>query len=199
MTETLTPQAGDSLVVMYHYVRDPERTPFPSLKALRIGDFSAQLDWLAQAWRPVHYPQFEAARSNGSLPPSTTGLWTISRRPFRCCASAWSGVFFVAGATLDDPPRLLNVHKTHFLITTLGAERFSEDVLASVAVSGDAGSLGWRSEVYRYDDAPDLSAKHLLNYELSQEEADRRSCPRCSSATSVTSAPLPGRSISPVT
>ena len=180
MTETPTPQAGDALVVMYHYVRDPERTPFPSLKALRIGEFSAQLDWLAHAWRPVHYPQFEAACLKGSLPPSAAlltfddGFVDHFETVFPMLRERrWSGVFFVAGAALDDPPSLLNVHKTHFLIATLGAERFSEEVLASVAVSGDVGSLGWRSEVYRYDDAPDLSAKHLLNYELPQEEADR--------------------------
>ena len=174
------PQSGDALVVMYHYIRDPERTSFPSLKALRIREFSAQLDWLAQVWQPVNYLQFEAARSNGSLPPAAAlltfddGFVDHYEAVFPMLRDrGWSGVFFVAGAALDDPPRLLNVHKTHVLIATLGAERFSQEVLASVAASGNTGSLGWRPEVYRYDNAPDLSAKHLLNYELPQDEADQ--------------------------
>lgn len=174
------PQPGEALVVMYHYVRDPERTRFPSLKALRVREFTAQLDWLAREWRPVHYDQFEHARANGSLPPSAAlltfddGFIDHYDTVFPMLrAREWSGVFFVAGAALDDPPRLLNVHKAHFLIAVVGAERFSEEVRGSVAVSTDARSLDRRPEVYRYDGAPDVSAKHLLNYELPPDEADR--------------------------
>ena len=42
-----SPDHHAALVVMYHYIRDPEHGPFPSLKTLRTSEFAAQLDWLA--------------------------------------------------------------------------------------------------------------------------------------------------------
>ena len=174
------PSDGEALVVMYHYVRDAERTPYPALNTLRISEFDAQLAWLAEGWSPVSYTQFEAS---GSGPPLAQGAALLTfddgfvdhyEAVFPMLrARGWSGVFFVAGAALDDPPRLLNVHKTHFLLAALGAERFSREVLDSVAAAGDARSLGWQAEVYRYDESPDMAAKHLLNYELPFDETDQ--------------------------
>jgi peptidoglycan/xylan/chitin deacetylase (PgdA/CDA1 family) len=168
-------RSGEALVVMYHYVRDPERTPFPNLKTLRVNEFAAQLDWLEREWDPVDFSRFA---SPGSLPPRASlltfddGFVDHYETVFpRLRERGRSGVFFVAGATLDDPPRLLNVHKTQFLLAQLGATRFSDEVTTSVAPVGDDRSLGHRREVYRYDETPDVAAKHLLNYELPMEVA----------------------------
>ena len=54
--------ADDCLVAMYHYVRDKERTPFPSLRALGIKDFEAQLDWIGANHTVVPHEIFRAAR-----------------------------------------------------------------------------------------------------------------------------------------
>jgi peptidoglycan/xylan/chitin deacetylase (PgdA/CDA1 family) len=163
---------------MYHYVRDAERTPFPSLKALRLSEFAAQLDWLAGCRAPVPYRDFErwdpASFMDGFLLTFDDGFIDHYTAVFPALRSrGWGGVFFVAGAALAETPRLLNVHKTQFLLAALGAERFAEAV-ADEARSDDATTaLGHRREVYRYDDAPDLSAKHRLNYEMPAAEADR--------------------------
>lgn len=183
-----SPVEGEALVVMYHYVRDTERTPYPALNALRVSDFGAQLAWLAERWSPITYPVFEASGTGAGLPRGAalltfddgfvdhyTTVFPMLRQ------RGWAGVFFVAGAALDDPPRLLNVHKTHFLLAALGAERFAAEVQDAVAacgagVSGSPASQGnnltWQSGVYRYDQSPDLAAKHLLNYELPFKDAD---------------------------
>ena len=55
------------------------------------------------------------------------------------------GIFFLVGSTLGDRPMLANVHKTHFLLSRLGAERFAREVGAALSdegVSIAAGS-GW--------------------------------------------------------
>jgi len=84
-------------------------------------------------------------------------------------------VFFLAGAALDDPPRVLSVHKTHFLIEKLGAERFGASVrdLLAGGVAPSGRTIERRPEGYRYDTAaPHVDIKHLLNYELPYDEAD---------------------------
>ncbi len=170
--------ADGTLVVMYHYIRDAERSGFPSLKALRLAEFGAQLDWLGSARAPVAYETFERWEP---VPHAGTFLLTFDdgfvdhyTAAFPALrARGWGGVFFVAGAALAGTPRLLNVHKTQFLLASLGAERFAEAVAAEARADDATTALGHRREVYRYDDAPDLVAKHRLNYEMPAAEADR--------------------------
>ncbi len=171
-------QPSGVLVVMYHYVRDPRRTPFPALKTLHPDDFAAQLDWLAATRRPTTCDAFEAA-----APGEAAGAFILTfddgfidhyETVFPALRDrGWPGVFFVAGAALEDPPRLLNVHRTQFLLAHLGAARFAEAVEREAArLEGDR-PLAHRREVYRYDDSPDLAAKHRLNYEMPMQEATR--------------------------
>lgn len=170
--------AGGTLVVMYHYVRDAEQTVFPSLKALRRSEFAAQLDWLAATRRPVDYSAFErwnsAAHDGTFLLTFDDGVIDHYVTAFPALrARGWGGVFFLAGGALADAPRMLNVHRTQFLLAALGAERFAEAVAAEARPDDTGSALGHRREVYRYDDAPDLAAKHRLNYEMPMAEADR--------------------------
>ena len=163
---------------MYHYIRDAERTPFPSLKALRLSEFSAQLDWLAAGRTAVPYSEFErwqaAPGAADFLLTFDDGFIDHYSAAFPALhARGWGGVFFVAGAALAGTPRLLNVHKTQFLLAALGAERFAEAVAGEARSDDATTALGHRREVYRYDDAPDLVAKHRLNYEMPAAEAER--------------------------
>ena len=176
--------ADDCLVAMYHYVRDKERTPFPSLRALGIKDLEAQLDWIGANHTVVPYEIFERhvmerrpfegdaalLTFDDGLVDHYTDVWP------RLVARRWSGVFFIAGASCADRPSVLNVHKTHFLIAALGSEAFADALGEAVAVlpGEDRAGLAWRREVYRYDENEvQLAAKHLLNYELPYPAADR--------------------------
>ena len=167
---------------MYHYVRDVDRGP--KVNALGIDDFNAQLQWLARTRRVVSWEEFDAALT-ARRPLDGTALLTfddgfvdhfeivypaLRRR-------AWSGVFFLTGATLTQPGRLLNVHRTHWLIAYLGQDAFATAVREAldrqpVTVAARAART---ADVYRYDvqagDAADV--KHLLNYELPPEIVDR--------------------------
>lgn len=168
-----------ALVVMYQYIRDPEDGPFPSLKTLRTTEFATQLDWLASVRSPVAYDTFEASAPD-TLPPDAflltfdDGFVDHHTTAFPALrARGWGGVFFLTGASLADPPRLLHVHTTQFLLAVLGAERFATDVAETATPGEDAASLGHRAEVYRYDETPDVAAKHRLNYEMPVAEAAR--------------------------
>ncbi|MEW6319629.1 MAG: polysaccharide deacetylase family protein [Acidobacteriota bacterium] len=165
---------------MYHYVRD---TPAGTrgVNALSLRDFDAQLDWLAAAWPPVDYGEFASSIADRRPLVRDASLLTFDDGFLDHRDAVWSrlvargctGVFFITGSALDDPPRLLNVHKVHLLIEALGGARFAEAVSEALKEMPSAGGLPRRGEVYRYDTAPDEAAiKHLLNYELPYAAAD---------------------------
>lgn len=167
-------------VVFYHYVRDVERTSYPGIKALSTGEFANQLDWLEKHFRIIDGPTFERAALGEIALDEPSALLTFDDGFVDHYSAAYAemrrrgvgGMFFVAGATLQDRPSLLNVHKTHFLLSALGAERFATVVDAKLkgVWAPDPGVA--REGIYRYDEAPDVRAKRLLNYELPYDIAD---------------------------
>ena len=175
-------------IVFYHYVRDVERTPFPGIKGLSVAGFAAQLDWLQARFEVIDGPTFDRALSSGAGFERPTALLTFDdgfidhyEHVFPILESRkLGGIFFVAGATLGARPRLLNVHKTHFLLSHLGPDRFARDVAEAleaeqIDVRGGAtrSAEGAREGVYRYDEAPDVRIKRVLNYEAPYPVANR--------------------------
>ena len=169
------------LAAMFHYVRDADATPFPGINALRVSDFERQLDLLAEnfdvvdleslvdhldARRPFDRPSAVLTFDDGFVDHYET-VFPLLR------ARGWSGVFFLAGATLGDAPAVLNVHKAHFLSARLGADVFESRVLGALHSSAVRGAgLARTADVYRYDRDGKSSVKHLLNYELPYEVVD---------------------------
>jgi peptidoglycan/xylan/chitin deacetylase (PgdA/CDA1 family) len=174
--------AGGCTIVFYHYVRDVERTPFPGIRALSVDGFAAQIDWLQTQYDIVDEATFERAVASGVPFDTPTALLTFDdgfvdhyEHVFPLLqARGLSGIFFLAGATQAQPPQLLNVHKTHFLLSHLGARRFTQDVADRLESEGiDARPAAGRAGIYRYDEAPDVRIKRILNYEAPYPIADR--------------------------
>ena len=167
--------------VFYHYVRDVERTPFPDIKALSVAGFVAQLDWLQARFDIIDGATAERAVLSGQGFDRPTALLTFDdgfvdhyENVFPILRDRGiGGIFFVAGRTLEATPALLNVHKTHFLLSHLGATRFTEEVADALEQEGVATRTGDREGVYRYDEAPDVRIKRILNYEAPYPVADR--------------------------
>lgn len=172
---------GSCSVVFYHYVRDARRTAFPAVNALAVSDFLRQVDHLQSIQPILDHATLEAAVNGGPLPASSvlltfddglaehyTTVYPALRERELC------GIFFIVGAALASPPRLLAVHKTHFLLAKLGVQAFAEGVGERLSAgSSDLGPRPRAAEVYRYDGDADSTTKYLLNYELSFDEADR--------------------------
>jgi peptidoglycan/xylan/chitin deacetylase (PgdA/CDA1 family) len=183
--------------VFYHYVRDVERTPFPDIKALSVAGFTTQIDWLQARFDIIDGATFERAVLSGTGFDRPTALLTFDdgfvdhyEHVFPILRDrGLGGIFFVAGGTLDSDPVLLNVHKTHFLLSHLGANRFTEEVAAALDREGietggqtrdTAGHMrrgpsrsANREGIYRYDEAPDVRIKRILNYDAPYPVADR--------------------------
>jgi peptidoglycan/xylan/chitin deacetylase (PgdA/CDA1 family) len=174
-------------IVFYHYVRNVERTRFPGIRGLSVDAFAAQVDWLRERYEIVDGPTFERAVLTGSALSRPAALLTFDdglidhyEHVFPVLAArGLGGIFFVSGATLRGTPQLLNVHKAHFLLSHLGAERFSAEAAEALAAAGfdDRGAPsaapGVRTGVYRYDEAPDVHIKRVLNYEAPYPVVDR--------------------------
>ncbi len=177
-------------IVFYHYVRDVERTPFPGIKGLSVAGFEAQLDWLQARYDVIDGPTFERAVLAGVGFDRPTALLTFDdgfvdhyEHVFPLLHSrGLGGIFFLAGGTLGENPVLLNVHKTHFLLSQLGADRFTTEVGAALEGEGvstapqegtASGLSSGREGIYRYDEAPDVRIKRILNYEAPYPIADR--------------------------
>jgi peptidoglycan/xylan/chitin deacetylase (PgdA/CDA1 family) len=166
---------------MYHYVRDSEATPFPAIRALPPALFEQQLDWLEQHYRLVTLDELESAVGGGEPLPEHAALLTFDDGFIDHYAAAFpilqrrgiSGVFFIAEQPYAVLPRVLAVHKTHFLLAQLGAEAFADAVMRECPASIAAGE---RARVFgrdRWEHADERAVKNLLNYELPLEDADR--------------------------
>jgi peptidoglycan/xylan/chitin deacetylase (PgdA/CDA1 family) len=176
-------------VVFYHYVRDVERTAFPGIKALSVSGFERQLDWLQARYDVIDGSTFEQAVLGGGDFGRPTALLTfddgfVDHYEYvfpRLRERGLGGIFFVSGATLGDSPVLLNVHKTHFLLSRLGADRFTEAVADALEAEGvetkgpmmASSAASGRGGIYRYDEAPDVRIKRVLNYEAPYPVANR--------------------------
>jgi peptidoglycan/xylan/chitin deacetylase (PgdA/CDA1 family) len=174
--------AASCLIVMYHYVRDTQATPFPEIRALPPSMFERQLDWLQRVYTLVGLDALEAALDGARPLPPRAALLTfddgfadhhevvlpVLRR------RGLTGVFFLAHDACAPSPRVLGVHKTHFLLARLGAVAFAEAVRRECeAVPAGAGG---RASVFgrdQWERADERSIKNLLNYELPFEESER--------------------------
>lgn len=174
---------GQATAVFYHYVRDSAKTAFPEIKALGVADFVAQLESLRARGPIGDYPALEAALDGGPALAAGSALLTFDdglvdhhTTVFPALrARGLTGIFFVTGTNLASSPRLLTVHKTHFLLARLGIETFAAEVrrLLESFAGNSAGALHSLLGVYRYDHNAESATKHLLNYELPFDVADR--------------------------
>ncbi|OFW36151.1 MAG: hypothetical protein A3F70_00815 [Acidobacteria bacterium RIFCSPLOWO2_12_FULL_67_14] len=170
------------LIVMYHYVRDTTATSFPDIRALPPQLLAQQLDWLQQHYTVIDQAALEAAACrHAPLPPDAAlltfddGLVDHYRTVFPLLrARGLRGTFFIAEDACAPAPRLLAVHKVHFLLAYLGAEAFGRAVLRACEAiglprTGSPEVLGRD----RWDDGGVRAIKHLVSYELPFDAADR--------------------------
>lgn len=172
--------ANDLTIVMYHYVRDPEKSAFPGIKGRRIGEFRAQLRHILENYTPVSVADVVASvRAKQELPPRAAlltfddGYAEHYHTVFPILADVGvPGAFFPPVSPVRDG-RLLDVNRIHFLVAVadpaaLGAE-IDAAVQAGRADYGLKSPQEYRSEwakATRFDSAEVIYVKRMLQVAL---------------------------------
>ena len=170
-------------VVVYHYVRDLPRTPFPRIKGLQVDDFRRQVDTLRR--------RFEMATLDSAL-DFLGGRYQPSRD---LCLLTFDdglmdhytevlpilrdygvhGVFFVSTSCLER--RVAAVHKNHFLMAKLGFTAHRDAFIERLKVESPQTSTEIQPHVaqaiYRMDEPETASFKYLINMRLDHSIRDR--------------------------
>ncbi|HXD19223.1 MAG TPA: polysaccharide deacetylase family protein [Vicinamibacterales bacterium] len=171
------------LAVMYHYVRDSDATPFPAIRALPPALFEQQLDWLQEQYHVISLDELLAAIERAAPLPADAAILTFDDGFVDHYTTVWpilrrrgiGGVFYLAQLPYGTTPRVLGVHKVHFLLARLGAEGFAAALArechptAGRADAADGRIFGIDS----WEHADERTLKNLLNYELPLETAER--------------------------
>ncbi len=170
------------LVVMYHYVRDSASTAFPDIRALSPDLFEQQLDWLQAHYTAVDLAALESAVDGNTPLPANAALLTFDDGFVdhfetvlpRLRARGLRGTFFLTEHACGDRPRLLAVHKMHFLFARLGVEAFARAVLQACEPSAlPHGAARDVLGLDRWDDAGARAIKNLVSHQLPFDEAER--------------------------
>jgi peptidoglycan/xylan/chitin deacetylase (PgdA/CDA1 family) len=113
-------------IIMYHYVRDLERSRYPKIRGRRTAEFCNQLDYLARHFNPVTAQQVIAAfGGQNDLPPNAVWLTFddgyldhyLTVFPL-LHERGWQGSFFAPARAVMEG-KLLDVNKIHLLLAAI--------------------------------------------------------------------------------
>lgn len=167
-------------IIMYHYVRDPERSCYPRIKSRSVKEFSNQLDYFARHFTPVTAQEVIAAcRGEYVLPPNAVWL-TFDDGYLDHYATVfpllhdrgWQGSFFApARAVLEG--KLLDVNKIHLLLAAV--DNISKLVSEVRSEIGPAFEQLWSAYATAdsYDPAEVVFIKKILQQALPQRDRTR--------------------------
>jgi peptidoglycan/xylan/chitin deacetylase (PgdA/CDA1 family) len=168
-------------IVMYHYVRDLERSRFPAIKGLSVERFRRQLDHIQSRYTPVGVEDLLEALSSPQkdLPPNPIlltfddGYSDHFANVFPLLeARGMKGCFFPpAQAILEH--KVLDVNKIQFALATVpNGGALLDQVFAMLAEFRSKHELKTREEYlsstpdHRYDTREVTLLKRLLQHEL---------------------------------
>jgi peptidoglycan/xylan/chitin deacetylase (PgdA/CDA1 family) len=168
-------------IVMYHYVRDLERSRFPAIKGLTLERFRRQLDYIGSHYTPVTVEAVLASMATAERLPDNAVLLTFDdgysdhfTNVFPLLdARRIQGCFFPpAQAVLEH--RVLDVNKIQFVLASVpDAHALLDQVLAALPEFSPDHSLKTReaylasiTEQHRYDAHEVTVLKRLLQREL---------------------------------
>jgi peptidoglycan/xylan/chitin deacetylase (PgdA/CDA1 family) len=168
-------------IVMYHYVRDLDRSRYPRIKGRTLEEFRRQLDHIATHYTVVTAQQVAAAvRGEDSLPENAAwltfddGYLDHYTNVFPLLFDrGWQGSFFPPSQTVLDG-KLLDVNKIHFILAT---QTRPDDIIREIKAALDARSGSEDAQPFehhwnalakpnRYDVAEVVFIKRALQFGL---------------------------------
>lgn len=170
--------------VMYHYVRDVEKTPFPGIKGESVAEFRRQVALVKDTFET---PSLEACIDflNGGWEPNRDlciltfddGLIEHHDIVSEILVDAnVPAAFFLPTAAIEDH-EVLAVHMNHFLLAHLGTGTLRDHVVKAAAaleidLPEDPSPEVIRA-AYRWDDEDTGRLKFLVNHQLSPDVSER--------------------------
>ena len=162
-------------VVMYHYVRDLPRTRWPRINGLLLDDFRLQLASLAESHEIATVESALAFLDGRYQPNRPLCLLTFDdglKEHFTdvtplLVEARMQGVFLIHTSGLDG--RVASVHKSHFLMASLGFEDYQQRFGVLLDGAGVAPPPVDDVEVrrfYRWDTLAVARFKYLANFQL---------------------------------
>lgn len=167
-------------IVMYHYVRDPDRSRYPDINGLTVDGFRHQLDYIRRFYDVVGMDEVVAACTEGRELPDSPLLLTFDdgladhyHNVFPVLEDAGLTAAFFASSQPFLEGRVLDVHKIHHVLAAGEApDRLLSQLLALLRDELPPG--GWEEmrrlvdgyEAGRYDAPEVIAVKRLLQRDL---------------------------------
>lgn len=167
-------------IIMYHYVRRPETTPFPAIKALHTDAFRAQIDWLRSHCDLISGHDLMRAVTENTPLPERAALLTFDDG-YRDCltdvapilhAHNISACFFPVADCVENHS-VLDVNKIQFILAAGNLNDILLEVRDAANAAFDAGEgPDWPELLDRFAvanrwDPPEVQlVKKLLQREL---------------------------------
>jgi len=167
-------------IIMYHYVRDLERSRYPKLRGRRTAEFRSQLDYFAWHFNPVTAQQVIAAfRRRDVLPPDAVWLTFddgyldhyLTVFPL-LHERGWQGSFFPPARAIMEG-RLLDVNKIHLLLAAVDdTSKLVSEIREHI---GPAFEQLWSAHAAAdaYDPPDVVFVKNVLQYALPLDDRAR--------------------------
>ncbi|MFW2335038.1 polysaccharide deacetylase family protein [Ilumatobacter sp.] len=172
--------ATELTIVMYHYVRELDRTRYPMIKGLELAGFRRQLDYLQSNHTIVRMEDVIAAiRGHGDLPPGAA-LLTFDDGYAEHFDLVFpilhdrglQGSFFPPVATVRHG-ELLDVNRVHFVLASCDSPTRLAAAIDSAVSSADRADVLSPSEYRnewahpnRFDDVETIYVKRMLQTAL---------------------------------
>jgi peptidoglycan/xylan/chitin deacetylase (PgdA/CDA1 family) len=110
-------------IIVYHYIRDQDRSRYPAIKGRRLSDFRGQLDYIARSFTVVTTEQIVAALKGLVELPNNAAWLTFDDGYIDHYTNVfpllhergWQGSFFTPADTVLHG-ELLDVNKIHFIL-----------------------------------------------------------------------------------
>ena len=175
--------APDLDIVMYHYVRPIEGSPWPGVKGRELAEFEGQLDWLRANRRIVSMDEVLAAHAAGEPLGPGAALLTFDDGlrdhyehvlPLLVDAGV-SGAFFPSSGPLSDG-EVLDVHRVQFILAAgadplVLADRIDDHLRAHGSSEAEITALHARlARPSRWDPAERVYVKRMLQRGLPTEQ-----------------------------
>ena len=171
-------------VVMYHYVRELEKTPYPNIRGLHLRDFKGQLDYMKKYYRFVTVEDITQAFVGKKTLPKNSAFLTFDDGYIDHYENVFpllrknkiQGCFFPVPSTIDQC-KMLIANKIHFILASVeDMVKLVDEILSMISSSKKKFGLFDPKEYYeryarpsRYDPGEVIFIKRILQKGLPSE------------------------------